>query len=122
LAIWYILLSDGNRKILDDNLLFREYLSNDFKNCLERKDDFLNSLDLDKKEKYRWLALEIDETSKLKTNENITETLTKLAKKINMDIYKKITAELKEKINKWDMEALVKYNEVIKKAKANWLK
>jgi hypothetical protein len=48
--------------------------------------------------------------------------LTKLAKKINIDIYKKITFDLKEKINKWDTEALISYNEIIKKAKANWLK
>lgn len=122
LAIWYILLWNENKKILDDILLFKEYLSNDLKSCLEKKESFLNELDLDKKEKYRWLTLEIDETSKLKTNENISDTLTKLAKKINMDIYKKITGELKEKINKWDMEALVKYNDVIKKAKVNGLK
>lgn len=122
IAIWYILLWENNRKILQENLIFEEFLGNDLKKALENPKSFLSLLDLEKKEKYRWLSLEIDENSKLKTNENISETLSKLAKKINTDIYKQITIELKEKINKWDMEALVKYNEIIKKAKINGLK
>jgi hypothetical protein len=40
-------------KILDENLIFKDYLSLDFRKILEKKDDFLKDLDLDKKEKYR---------------------------------------------------------------------
>jgi len=122
LAIWYILLWEENKKVLNENLIFKEFLWNDLKKALEIWESFLAWIDLEKKEKYRWLSLEIEENSKLKTDENISEILTKLAKKINTDIYKKITTQLREKIDLWDMEAFIKLQEINKKAKENGLK
>jgi hypothetical protein len=48
--------------------------------------------------------------------------LEKIAQKINLDSYKKLTEKLKEKMNNWDDNAFLQYTELVKIAKKYWIK
>lgn len=84
-----------------------------------KNNDFLNNLSLEKKEFYRWLALEIEEKLNTLTEDKIKDDIKKLCQKINSDIFKKESLKLKDILtkDKNNLEALVKYNNLLKKAK-----
>lgn len=116
LAIWYILKNDENRKLLKENLLFLDTLEKDLKKFIEIWETYLNSLEIEKKERYKASSILIENEEEDKNN------ITKLIKKINIDSYKTATNNLKEKINSWDKDWLKEYMDIIKLAKENWLK
>lgn len=122
LAISYILIDEKYSKDLKDNLVFFEYIWKDLKNFMEKWQKYLSELELNKKEKYRWISLKIEEENREKTPENIETEINKISSWINREIYKKLYQELKEKMNSWDLDAFKKYSELIKKAKSIWIK
>lgn len=122
LAISYILIDEKYSKDLKDNLVFFEYIWKDLKNFLEKWQKYLSELELNKKEKYRWISLKIEEENREKTPENIETEINKISSWINREIYKKLYQELKEKMNSWDLDAFKEYSELIKKAKSIWIK
>lgn len=121
LAIWYILNDEKNIDIFNKNLLFTENTSKNLENFLKKWKDFLQELELNKRERYKWLSLRIEEENKEKTTENIQNELKKISSSINKEIYKKLCAKLKNEMWKWDMEAFKKYSKLVKDAKKMWI-
>lgn len=122
LAIWHIIFDEWNLLLLKNNLLFPEYLWKDLISFLKSPEKALKSFELEKKERYKALALRLEEEDKLKTDEKEDETIIKLAKKINIDIFKKLTSELKNKMNSWDNDAFNEYTKLVWLAKKHWIK
>jgi len=134
LAIWYILSNatekelQKNTKILEENIIFTKNIGNKFlllllnENTKSWQDKILNNLELNLREKYRWVALKIEEENKEKTKEIIEKDIIKIAMWINKELYKNKAKALKDKINLWDTNALKEYSELIKKAKELWIK
>jgi len=117
LAIWYILINDKNKDIFNQNIIFKDILSKNFTDFLNNWQEVLPKLDLDTKEKYRWISLKIEESNKEKTIEKQENEIIQIAKSINKDIYKKEYSRLKTLMNSWDLNAFTKYSELVKKAK-----
>ena len=116
LAIWHIILEPKNIDYLKENIIFKEAISKDLNSFLEDS-DVLNTLPLDKKDRYKSIAMMLEEEDKLKTSENLSETTEKLVRKINIDSYKKLTEKLKSEMWKWDDNAFLKYSEIVRIAK-----
>jgi len=117
LAIWHIIYNEDNLKLLKENIIFPEEIWKDLNDFLKSPEKTLKSFQLEKKERYKWLALRIEEEDKIRTGENKDDIIIKLVKKINLDIFKKISNNLKEKMKSWDENAFLKYSQLIKKAK-----
>jgi hypothetical protein len=83
---------------------------------------YINSLPLAEKERYKWVALKIEIDNKQKTEDNSTWELEKLILWINREIYKHQVEALKSKISAWDANALKEYSELIQLAKINKIK
>ncbi len=116
-AIWYIVSNGSNQKFLQESIIFPEYISSNLSKFLQGWNKVLSKLDLDQKERYKALAMKIENSESEQTNEVIWNTLAKLVRKINLDTYKKAINSLKEKMNSWDMNAFWKYSEIVKEAK-----
>ena len=117
IAIWIILLNNKNASLFKEKLIFEEEICKDLREVIEKGDKFLKELELEKKEKYRWISLELEDKDKQINKEPIDSTIENLSKQINLETYKKLTKKLKEQMASWDNESLKKYSEVIKKAK-----
>jgi len=122
LAIWHIIFNEDNLKILKENIIFPDNIWEDLKSFLESPEKTLKSFELEKKERYKWLALRIEEEDKVRTEENKDDVIIKLAKKINIDLFKKISNELKNKMNSWDEVAFLEYSKLINTAKKHNIK
>lgn len=117
LIIWYILINEENKNIFNKNIIFKEILSKNLTEFLNNWQAYLLKLDLNTKEKYRWISLKIEESNKEKTQENIEKEIIQISNSINKDIYKKEYFRLKNLINLWDTNAFIQYSNLIKKAK-----
>jgi len=122
LAIWYILIDEKNINVLLNNIIFKDNISKNLKNFLDNWKSVLSNIDLDSKEKYRWISLKIEEANKEKTPENIDKEIIQISKSINKSIYKTQYNKLKNKMKSWDTNAFLKYSELVKKAKELWIK
>ncbi|MDD4151491.1 MAG: DNA primase [Candidatus Gracilibacteria bacterium] len=115
-AIGYILSDENLISLVKSKLIFIENISKNLSEILNNGKDFLNTLSLEEKEKYRGLELEIEKYIEGKTNERISSDLEKIIEKINKDTYKKIETELKQKMLT-DPETFSEYSDFIQKAK-----
>jgi hypothetical protein len=135
LAIWYILASatdeelKRNIELLKENITFLDeqtnknlylFLKNNDSKVWEN--EILNSLELNKKEKYRGIALKIEEENKEKTRLAVETEIIKTAVWMNKEIYKNKVEVLKNKMNSWDSNALKEYSELVKQARTLWIK
>lgn len=121
LAIWHIILESDSINFLKEHIIFEEAIWSDLKSFLENP-SILNSLTLDKKDRYKSISLMLEEEDKLKTSENLSETLKKLVKKINLDAYKHLNEKLKAEMESWNNDAFTKYAEIVKTAKKYGIK
>ncbi len=117
-AISYIIIDKNHREQIGRELVFLDDLDSILKDAL-KEDNFLNNYTLEKRELYRWLALEMEERLTAFTDDKIKDDIKKLCQKINSDIFKKESVKLKDILlnDKNNLEALIKYNNLIKKAK-----
>ncbi|MFA5917407.1 MAG: DNA primase [Candidatus Gracilibacteria bacterium] len=117
-AISYIIIDKKHREQIGRELIFLDDLDSILKDAL-KEDNFLNNYTLEKKELYRGLALEMEERLIVFTPEKIKDDIKKLCQKINSDIFKKESVKLKDMLlhDGNNLEALIKYNNLIKKAK-----
>lgn len=122
LAIWYIVLNSDYSKIIWEKIIFKDLVSKDLVEAIKNPQDFLSSINLESKERYRWLSLKIETENKQKTDENINDDIEKLIIAINREVFKRESEKLKEKLNFWDAEVFQKYSELIKIAKKHWIK
>ena len=121
-AIWYIINNENILAELREKIIFRDFISLDLANFLAEWWTIVNQMELEKKSKYQAIAMKIENNSTSQTNEVIWNTIDKLVKKINLDSYKKAIKILKEKMNKWDIQAFSEYSEIVKKAQKMGLK
>jgi len=122
LAIWNILIDTKHSNYFKEHIIFTDGLHPDLLLALDKWASFIDTISLDKKERYRGISLQIEEENKIKTEDNSEIELRKLTLWINRDMYKKIVADLKSKMNNGDLDAFTKYSEIAKKAKALWIK
>ena len=117
LVIWYCLLNDKNLVFFNKHILFKEWLWSDLKAILEEWTWYINSLELNKKEIFRWISLKLEaETSH--TNEDHSETeLLKITTWLNRELYKKLVTILKKAMNSGNPEAFIKYTHLVNEAK-----
>lgn len=122
MIIWIILQYPDYFEFIKENISFREFLNDDLQNILENWIEIINNFEINKKNKYKALssqeeALEIQaqlEWSSVKNEEAIKSIILKTIKKLNWDILSEAKNELTEKIKSGDLEALKKYNELLK--------
>lgn len=122
LVIWYCILDEKNIDFFNKHILFKNWLSIDLKEILEKWTSYINSLDLNKKEKYRWIALKIETDNEYANKEHSEEELNKIVNWLNREIYKKLVQTLKNEMNLWNADAFIKYTHLINEAKKIWLK
>ncbi len=115
ISIWYILKHNKLLKIFNKKIIFKKEVDFNLIACLEKPKDFIQSLELSKKEKYRAIILMIENNKE--NQQAIQNKIENLIKKINKDSYNKITNRLKERMKKDDINAFKKYSEIIKIAK-----
>ncbi|MDQ7022441.1 MAG: toprim domain-containing protein [Candidatus Gracilibacteria bacterium] len=121
-AIGYLLNDETLIAELREKIIFRDFISHDLKDILASGSNLVNGFELEKKERFKALAMKIEDASNSKTNDVIGNIIDKLVKKINLDSYKKAIKILKEKMANGDMEAFGGYSEVVKNAKKMGLK
>ena len=122
LVIWYCLLDEKNIDFFNKNILFKDWLWSDLKNILEDWIWYINSLELNKKENLRWLALKIEADNINSNKEHSENELTKITDSLNREIYKKLSSYLKKQMQDWDSQALLKYTNLINQAKKMGIK
>jgi nicotinic acid mononucleotide adenylyltransferase len=98
-------------------LIFKDEIDFDLKKVINNPKDFLNKLELSKKEKLRAIELMIE--NKNENKEKILENINSIIYKINKIAYKNITNRLKELMKEDNLEAFKKYSEIMKIAKKN---
>lgn len=118
LALAYIIINKDYISIFEKELIFLDYIDMTLQEALKNS-NFLDNLSLEKKEFYRWLALELEERMETFTVDKIKDDIKKVCLKINWDIFKVESQKLKDifQTDKNNIEALIKYNTLLKKAK-----
>lgn len=120
LAIAYLLIDSWYKEIIKKELIFKEFIEKTLEDALDNE-KFLDNLSLEKKELYRGISLEIEDRIQSYTEDKVNDDIKKLCQKINMDIFKSESIRLKNLLQneKSNIEVLMLYNSLIKKAKEN---
>ena len=121
-AIWYCISNEKNIIFFNKHILFPDALSKTLRNILKSWIKYIDSLELNKKERLRWISLKIDAENEHANSEHTHEELHKIVDWINREIYKKQVNKLKIEMNQWDSNAFVKYTKLISVAKKNGIK
>lgn len=119
-AIAYILEENNQSQLFEEKIIFPEELSFDLKKCIKNPWDYLENLELDKKERLKAVSLTIEE--KQETKEAKEKSIANIISQINKDSYNKITKKLKLLMDENNLEAFSKYSEIIKIAKKHKIK
>lgn len=122
LIMWYILLDEKNIDFFKENIVFSEYLAKDLKEIFEFWIKKIESFDLEKKEKIKWISLKIEDSENFKNSINKQEELKKAVIWLNREIFLNKQEELKNKINSGDESALLEFTSLNAKAKKIGLK
>jgi len=122
LAIWYCLLNPKNIDIFREKILFPDSIDKDLKLILEQWEKYLESLELSKKELYKWISLKIETDQEHSNNEHLEKEVEKMIDSLNRDIYKKEVERLKNLMSNWDNNALLEYTKLLKIWKESWIK
>lgn len=122
LIMWYILLDEKNIDFFKENIVFSEYLPKDLKEIFEFWIKKIESFDLEKKEKIKWISLKIEDSENFKNSINKQEELKKAVIWLNREIFLNKQEELKNKINSGDESALLEFTSLNAKAKKIGLK
>ena len=122
LAIWYCIMDEKNIEYIKKNLIFNEWLWKDLEWFFEKWIYYLDSLELSKKEKYKAISLKIESDNTTSNSNHIEDELKKVVDWLNREIYKNEVQKLKNLMNSWDNEALLKYTMLVAKAKKAQIK
>lgn len=117
IVIWYCISNEKNIEFFKKNILFTDWLWKDLKNILEDWIWYINTLELSKKERLRWISLKIETDNIHSNNQHTNEELSKIVDWINRENFKKLVSQLKQDMNSWNSEALLKYTKLISEAK-----
>lgn len=122
LAIWYIMNDNRYISEIKQKIIFPESISTHLQNILDKGTDYLETLEISEKERYKWIALRVEMDNKHTTQEHFHDEIEKLILWMNREIYKKEVENLKNKISQWDAQALKNYSELVKIAKSHGIK
>ncbi|MFK7780302.1 MAG: DNA primase [Candidatus Gracilibacteria bacterium] len=122
IAIGYCISNENNIEYFNKHILFKDGLGKIFNNILEDGTSYINTLDLNKKERLRGISLKIDYDNKHSNTEHTKEELNKIVDGINREIYKKLVLVLKKEMDLGNAEAFLKYTKLISEAKKNGIK
>lgn len=122
IVIWFCISEEKNISFFRENIIFPESIWKDLKWILDSWISYIDSLELSAKERLKWISLKLDSENQNVNNEHTNEELHKMAIMLNREIYKRESEELKNLMNSWDSNALIKYSELVSKAKKAWIK
>ena len=117
IAIWYCILNEKNIDFFNKHMLFKEWLWNDLKSILEKWISYIEWLELNKKERLRWISLKIESESEYSNSEHSESELHKITDWLNREVYKKLVSILKKEMNTGNTEAFLKYTHLVNEAK-----
>jgi DNA primase len=117
IAIWYCILNEKNIDFFNKHMLFKEGLWNDLKSILESWISYIDWLELNKKERLRWISLKIESESEYSNSEHSESELHKITDWLNREVYKKLVSILKKEMNTGNTEAFLKYTHLVNEAK-----
>lgn len=117
LVIWYCIANEKNIDFFNTHILFKDGIGSDLKKILEKWISYLNWLELNKKERLRWIALQLEAHNEHANIEHTDEELHKVVDGLNRQVYKKLVTTLKQEMNKGNPEAFVKYTHLVSEAK-----
>ena len=117
LVIWYCISNEKNIDYFNKHILFKDWLWNDLKSLLNDWISYINNLELNKKERFRWISLKIEDENSHSNSEHSEEELNKIIHSLNREIYKKLVTVLKKEMNSWNNEAFIKYTHLVNEAK-----
>lgn len=121
LAIWYCISNEKNIAFFNKHMLFKEWLWNDLKNILENWISYIDSLELNKKERLRWISLKIESDNEHSNSEHSESELEKITNWLNREIYKKLVPALMKKMKSWNSEDLLEYTKIKSIAQKHWI-
>lgn len=122
LVIAYCIFNEKNINLVKEKILFPELIWKNLKEILEKWVNAINSFDLNKKERYRALALKLETENDERNERNFEEELIKAINWLNREIYKKEVDKLKQLINSGNNDALNEYSKLIMVAKKAGIK
>ena len=122
IVIWYCLLNEKNIKFFNKHMLFKDWVWKDLHKVLDEWIWYINTLELNKKERFRWISLKIESDSEHTNQEHSEAELLKIVDWLNREVYKKLVATLKKEMNSWNNEAFIKYTHLVSEAKKIWIK
>ncbi|MDP2090458.1 MAG: DNA primase [Candidatus Gracilibacteria bacterium] len=117
MVIGYCILEENNIEFFNKHILFKNGLAQDLKKVLEDGLSYINSLELNKKERYRGIALKIEAENEHANKEHSDEELQKIVSGLNREVYKKLVTTLKKEMANGNNEAFVKYTHLVNEAK-----
>lgn len=121
-VIWYCILDEKNIDFFNKHVLFKNWLWADLRKILDEWIWYINSLELNKKERFRWISLKIESDNEHANKEHSEEELQKIVNWLNREVYKKLVTTLKKEMSNWNNEAFVKYTHLVNEAKKIWIK
>lgn len=122
MVIWYCLLDTKNVDFFNKHVLFKNWLWADLRKILDEWIWYINSLELNKKERFRWISLKIESDNEHANKEHSEEELQKIVNWLNREVYKKLVTTLKKEMSNGNNEAFVKYTHLVNEAKKIWIK
>lgn len=122
IVIWYCILNEKNINFFKKNILFPESIWKDLNWIMEWWMDYINNLELSAKERLKWISLKLESENQHANYEHTDDELNKMAIMLNREVYKKERERLKNLMNSWDTDSLLKYSELVAKAKKSWIK
>lgn len=122
ILIWYILNDESIINTINEKLLFKDNISSTLKIILEKWIKSIDSFDIDLSQKLKAMSARQEEINSHENSEKISIDIDKVIHKLNIDLYKKEEAILKEKMKNNDNDAFIKYTQLVKTWKENKLK
>ena len=116
-VIWYCILNEKNIDFFNKHMLFKDWLWKDLHKILDEWVWYIDSLELNKKERFKWIALKIESDNAHNNQEHSDTELNKIIDWLNREIYKKLVKTLKKEMASWNSDAFIKYTHLINEAK-----
>lgn len=120
IMIWFLAENQDYNKIISENIIFPQWVSQNLSKALENPTTYLAWLDLDRKEKYKALSFSV--SNKWLSDENLEKELLSSIHSLNRSYYKILSKSYKTAMNAWDNDALLKYSELLQIAKKHHIK
>ena len=117
IVIWYCISNKKNIEFFKKHILFKDWLWIDLKNILNNWTWYIDSLELNKKERLRWISLKVEAESAHSNTEHSEIELNKIIDWLNREVYKKLVHTLKKEMKAGNSEAFIKYTHLISEAK-----